>query len=338
VRKVLFVLLAIVLSVGIALTGCTGDTGAKPTIKVGDLNWGSGHFQAEALKIIIEEGYGYPVELVPGATIFMLQALQTGEVHIIPEIWLPNQQEAWDKAIASGNVLDMGRQESFANWQSLFVVPTYVIEGDSARGIEPMAPDLKSVFDLDQPQYKDLFKNPENPSKGGIYSCVPGWECEKVNIAQLAAYELDDDYDMLNPGSESGLFAALMGAYEKGEPHITYLWAPTWISGLLDLTLLEEPPYDETVWNANNGCGYPSADIGKAAYKELEEMAPDVMDMLEKWDLDDKTLGDADKYVSDTGGEYIDAAILFLKDNEDAWTKFVPADVAQKVRDAVAGM
>ena len=142
----------------------------KPTIKVADLNWGSGHFQAEVLKIIIEEGYGYPVELIPGATIFMLQALQTGEVHIIPEIWLPNQQEAWNTAVASGNVLDMGTQTKFANWQSLFVVPTYVIEGDPERGIEPMAPDLKSVFDLEQEQYKELFQNPENPSKGGIYS------------------------------------------------------------------------------------------------------------------------------------------------------------------------
>ena len=54
--------------------------------------------------------------------------------------------------------------------------------------------------------------------------------------------------------------------------------------------------------------------------------------------LDDKTVGDADKYVSDTGGEYIDAAILFLKNSEDIWTQFVPADVAEKVKAAVAGM
>lgn len=337
-RKVLLALLVGIIAASMVLVGCGGEEEVKPTIKVADLNWGSGHFQAEVLKIIIEEGYGYPVELVPGATIFMLQAIQTGEVHIIPEIWLPNQQEAWDTAVASGNVLDMGIQAKFDNWQSLFVVPTYVIEGDPERGIEPMAPDLKSVFDLEQEQYKELFQNPENPSKGGIYSCIPGWECEKINIAQLETYGLDDDYDLLNSGSEAGLFAALMGAYEKGEPHITYLWAPTWIAGLLDLTLLEEPPYDEAVWNDNYGCGYAIANINKAAYRELPEMAPELIDLLEKWNLDDKTVGDADKYVSDTGGEYIDAAISFLKNNEDIWTEFVPADVAEKVKAAVAEM
>jgi len=243
-RKLLLILLAVMLCVGIAPVGCA----PTPTsvIKIGDLNWGSAHFQAETAKIIIEEGYGYPVELVPGKTIALWQALLMGEVDVTMEIWLPNQQEVWDKGMATGDAIDLGICNN-DNWQSLFVVPTYVIKGDSKRGIEPMAPNLKSVFDLDQPEYKELFKDPENPGKGRIPTCLPGWECEKINMAQLAAYGLDDDYNLINPGSEASLYAGLAGAYEKGEPYITYLWGPTTISGKLDLTLLEEPPYDKTV-------------------------------------------------------------------------------------------
>ncbi len=42
--------------------------------------------------------------------------------------------------------------------------------------------------------------------------------------------------------------------------------------------------------------------------------------------------------MDETGGEPIDAAEWFLKNREELWTKFVPDDVAQKVKDAVAGM
>ena len=44
-------------------------------------------------------------------------------------------------------------------------MPTYVIEGDPERGIEPMAPDLKSVLDL--PDYWAVPRS-EDPSKGGL--------------------------------------------------------------------------------------------------------------------------------------------------------------------------
>ncbi len=337
-RKVLMVLLAVVLSLSIALVGCVKEeAGPKPVIKISDLNWGSAHFQAEVAKIIIEDGYGYPVELLPGKTIILFQALRTGELDVDIEVWLPNQQEAYDKAMAAGDIVNLGILNN-DNWQSTFVVPTYVIKGDSARGIEPMAPNLKSVFDLAQPEYKELFKNPENPSKGMIMNGPPGWEAEKIAIEQVAAYGLDDDYDLMNPGSSDTLFAGLKGAYDKGEPWLTYLWGPTWIAGALDLTLLEEPPYDEAVWEENYGCAFPSADVLIAAHKDFPDKAPDVAEMFKKWKMNTATLDEALAYMHDTGGEPIDAAVWFLKNREELWTKFVPSDVAQKVKDAVAGM
>lgn len=337
-RKVLMVLLAVVLSLSMALVGCAEEeAGSKPVIKVTDLNWGSAHFQAEVAKIIIEKGYGYPVELVPGKTVNMWQALRLGEVDVYMEAWTANMKELVEEALAAGDVVELGIANN-DNWQSLFVVPTYVIKGDAERGIEPMAPNLKSVSDLDQPQYKELFQNPENRDKGMIPTCLPGWECELINQEQLAAYGLDDDYDLVSPGSDTALFAGLAGAYEKGEPWITYLWGPTWIAGKLDLTLLEEPPYDEAVWEENYGCAYPSSPIVIFSHKDFPDKAPDLTEMFGNWKMDTKTLGEGLAYMDETGGEPIDAAVWFLKNREELWTTFVPADVAQKVKDAVAGM
>jgi len=331
-KKALAILLLTVIVVSLLMVGCAKE---KESIKFSDLNWGSAHFQSELARIISIHGYGYPIELVGGKTIALLLATRTGDIDVFIEGWKANQQEAYDEAIAAGDIVDIGTINN-DNWQSLFVVPTYVIKGDAARGIAPMAPDLKSVSDLAKPEYKELFKDPEDPDKGMIITCVPGWECEKVNMDQLKAYGLEEHYNLMNPGSGDAMHAALFGAYEKGEPWLTYEWGPEWITGKLDVTLLEEPPYDEAVWDDNHGCAYPSQDLFIAAHKTFLEKAPELVDMFGKWKLSTKTLGEALAYMEDTGGEPFDAAIWFIKEREDIWTTFVPADVAKKVKEAVA--
>ena len=161
-KKILFTILVGVMAFSLVLAGCAEE---KETIKLSDLNWGSAHFQSEMAKIIIEKGYGYSVELVPGATIPIFQGLRTGDVDIFLEGWLQNQKEAYDEAMDAGEIELLGFLNN-DNWQSGFVVPTYVMKGDSARGIDAMAPDLKTVSDLAEPAHKELFANPENPSKG----------------------------------------------------------------------------------------------------------------------------------------------------------------------------
>ncbi len=332
-KKIVIFLLLTVIIASLALVGC--DEKEKEPIKFGDLNWGSAHFQSELARIIAIYGYGYPVEMVGGKTIALFQANRTGDIDVFIEGWMANQQEAYDEAMASGDIVLLGILNN-DNWQSLFVVPTYVIEGDPDRGIEPMAPDLKTVEDLKKPEIIELFADPEGPGKGRIITCVPGWECEKINMDQLAAYGLDEYYNLVNPGSGDAMHAALLGAYQKGEPYITYEWGPEWITGMLDLTLLQEPPYDEAVWEENHGCAYAAQDLFITAHKTFPEKAPELVEMFGKWKLDTKTLGEALSYMQDTKGEPFDAAIWFIKEREDIWTTFVPADVAQKVKDAVA--
>ena len=134
-KKILLALMVVMLTVSVILAGCGGaEPEEKPLIKLSDLNWGSAHFQSEMAKIIIEEGYGYPVELVPGSTIPMFQGLRAGELDVFLEGWLQNQQEAVDAALAAEEIVMLGFLND-DNWQSSFVVPTYVIEGDAARGI-----------------------------------------------------------------------------------------------------------------------------------------------------------------------------------------------------------
>jgi glycine betaine/proline transport system substrate-binding protein len=309
----------------------TTATAASKKLVVADLNWDSAQVHNRIAGFIMEKGYGYTIDYVPGATITLFAGLVRGDIDINMECWVENQQEAYDKAIKAGQVIDLGSNfpDSWQGW----LVPTYVIKGDTKRGIKPMAPNLKSISDM--PKYWKLFKDPENPSKGRFYSCIPGWECEKINEKKFKAYGLDKHYNIFLPGSDAALNGSMAAAYKKGKPWFGYYWAPTWVLGKLDMTPIEEPAYDKKVWDNNYACAYPSVSVNIIVNAGLKKRAPEIVEFLKKYET---TQGMANKflaYMRDKKANTQAAAIWFLKNYEDLWTGWVPADVAKKVKAAL---
>ena len=109
-----------------------GVAAPKKTLVFADLNWDSAQVHSRIAAFIIENGYGYKTEYIPGGTIPLWAGLTRGDVDINMECWVDNQQEAYDKGIAAGKVIDLGSNfpDSWQGW----LVPTYVVKGDSKRG------------------------------------------------------------------------------------------------------------------------------------------------------------------------------------------------------------
>jgi len=261
----------------------------------------------------------------------MWAGLSRGDVEVNMECWVENQQEAYDKSIAAGQVVDLGGN-FWDNWQG-WLVPTYVIKGDPARGIEALAPDLKSIDDL--PKYWEIFKDPEDPTKGVFYSCIAGWECEKINEEKFKEYGLEEYYNVFLPGSGAALAAVMVAAYEKGEPYFGYYWSPTWILGKLDMTAIEEPPFDEKVWETNHACAYPAVHVNICVHSSLPDRAPEVVEFLTKYATTTAQVNKALAYMEEKEASTEETAIYYLKEFEDTWTKWVPADIAAKVKAAL---
>jgi glycine betaine/proline transport system substrate-binding protein len=309
----------------------TTASAASKKLVVADLNWDSAQVHNRIAGFIMEKGYGYEIEYVPGATITLWAGLVRGDIDINMECWVENQQEAYDKGIAAGQAIDLGSNfpDSWQGW----LVPTYVIKGDPKRGIKPMAPELKSISDM--PKYWELFKDPEDPSKGRFYSCIPGWECEKINEKKFKAYGLDKHYNIFLPGSDAALNGSMAAAYKKGNPWFGYYWAPTWVLGKLDMTPIEEPPYDKKVWDANYACAYPSVRVNIIVNASLPKRAPEIMEFLMEYET---TQGMANKFLAYMQDEKVNtqaAALWFLRNYEDLWRGWVPSDVAKKVKAAL---
>jgi glycine betaine/proline transport system substrate-binding protein len=283
--------------------------GPKDTIVFSDLNWDSAQIQNRIAMYIVKNGYGYPVDVVFAGTVPLQTGLLNGDTHITMEIWLPNQQAWWDNVTKTGQVIPVGKSLD-DNWQSAFVVPTYVVKQN---------PELKSVSDI--PNHVDLFTTPESGGKARLVNCISSWSCSKLNEGQVEAYGLSDYIDLVDPGSATALFADLEGAYEKGENWLGYLWGPTKAAAELDLTLLEEPA---CVGDAGpeTGCAYPVASVLVAVHPSLIGRAPEVVEFLRLWDFQAGSQVALDAWIADNEAEFEDAAVYFLN-TDDIWTNWV---------------
>jgi glycine betaine/proline transport system substrate-binding protein len=301
--------------------------GPKETIIFGDLSWDSALIQNRIAQYIVDFGYGYPTETKAGDTLPLFQGLRRGDTHVAMEIWLPNQNAAWDEARAAGEVVSVGT--SLGNdWQSAFVIPAYLQE---------QYPELDNIEDLKDPQYKELFQTAETGDKARLVSCVIGWACEVVNAAQVEGYGLDEHVEVINPGSGALLNADLQGAYDKEEPWLGYQWGTNDPALKLDLVRLEEPAYSDECWFTTKACAYQDATILIAVDPALPTRAPGVTEMLRKWDFNIGIY----KSVVRWRGENPDAgvkesALWWLNSNPDIWGGWVSEDAGAAIQAALS--
>ncbi len=297
------------------------------TIIFSDLNWSSAQIQNRVAQYIVEKGYGYSTDVVFGSTLPLFQGLRNGDTHVTLEIWLPNQDEAWYEALGNEEVVEIGASLG-KDWQSAFVIPKYLQE---------QYPELDSVEDLKDEQFKELFATAETGGKARLVSCVIGWACEEVNAAQVSGYELEDHVHIVNPGDGAALNADLYGAYEKQEPWIGYQWGTNDPALILDLVRLEEPAYSDECWSANKACAYEDADILIAVHPDLVDAAPDVVAMLEAWDFNIEVYKEVARWLNENSdASSNDAALWWLNSRSDIWSGWVTDDAAAAIEEALA--
>jgi glycine betaine/proline transport system substrate-binding protein len=159
--------------------------------------------------------------------------------------------------------------------------------------------------------------------------------CTEHNSIKIETYGLDEYYNDFLTGSDAALSGSMVAAYEKGEAWLGYYWAPTWLLGKYDMTLLEEAPYDQEVWDQDRGCAYMSVACTSVVHPSMLEKAPEVVELLNNYALSTSDINSILAYMQNSGSDASGAAVYFLKQYESMWTKWVPADVASKVKEAL---
>ncbi len=303
-------------------------------IHFGDITWESGSLITEVLRLIVEKGYGYSTDTLPGSTVSLEAALAKNDIQVIGEEWA-GRSPAWIKAENEGKVFGLG--DTVKGATEGWWVPEYVIKGDPARGIKPLAPDLKSVADL--PRYKEVFRDAEDPSRGRFLNSPSGWTSEIVNSQKLKAYGLTDSFVNFRTGSGAALDAEVSAQVKRGKPVLFYYWSPTPLLGRFNLVKLEEPPFDAEAWktlaDANNpnprGTRSMPAHLAIGVSAPFKTQYPELVEFFAKVDLPIDLLN---RTLAEMGEKRLpprQVAEAFLRDQPQVWNAWVPSAVAQRV-------
>lgn len=296
-----------------------------------DLDWRTAKLQNSIARFIVEHGYGHRTDYISGRADDLWNSLINGTIQVNMEVWLPNQQVAWDHALIAGSFIPLGKSLD-VNWQSAFVVPSYLVRVDTQTGAAPVAPGLKTIKDLRN--HMELFATAWSNGKAGLWSCPPKFNCTRINRAQVKAYGLGDVIELKEEGTFESLLASLRNAYKQRKPWLGYMWGPTKIDEELELTRLVEPSC-KVRQPPEEGCGYDDSRVMIVVHPGMLENAPDVVEFLRRWDFSKATQFAAEDCLEKVGGDYERAATCYLKEEEGVWTQWVPPRVRQKIRQSL---
>jgi len=322
----------------LSMTATAPAANACGTIRIGDLDWGSAKLHTAISKIILEKGYGCKTEITTGSTNPIMAALYAQKLDVVMEIWTGNIQEQVDKAIKQGKVRLVGVNTPQSG-------QGFYVDATTSKKYH-----LKSVQDMLKPEIAMLFKDPLEPSKGRMTSCISGWTCYTVNQVKHHSYGLDQYYTNYDPGSAGALDAAIKGAFKKKKPIFTYYWEPTALMGQVDLVKLSEPAYNKKDWDVLSkvvedikekgiesmrkvkAVAYNGMPLDVVVNTQLDKLEPEVVKFLSKYTI---PLAMVNKllayYKNEADGEADVTAAHFLK-TDKSWESWVPAEVAAKVK------
>lgn len=338
--------MAVVLSAAsMLMTGTAVAQGKSPwcdsgkPIRFAEPGWDSGKFETEVLRLIVERGYGCKTDLIVGAPPITLSALVNGKLDIWVEYWV-GRTEMTEVAAQQGKIKIVGELVKGGGVEGMYV-PEYVIKGDPARGIKPMAPELENLADVSR--YKGVFRDSEDPDKGRFVNCPTGWNCEKDNTQRMKAYQLNETFNNFQPGTGASLDAAVASAYQQGKPILFSYFEPSSLLGKYKAIRLSEPAWTAECWKTinqsttNTPCGSasPSTRLAVAVSAAYADSDPSIIAFFERAQFSMESVNTTIAEMAEKKLPAREVALSFLKKNPELIKQWVPADVAERVQSSL---
>ena len=202
---------------------------------IGVPNWPSVLATAHVLKVAMEENLGLEVELQNGTNPVVFEAMDSGAMHVHPEVWLPNQANLYQTYVEEKGTVKR-------NPNGVEGIQGMCVTKDTAErtGIEKLAdltdPDMAANFDTD------------GDGMGEIWIGAAGWA--STNIEKIRAKSYGYDANMtLKEMDETLALAEVDNAVAQEQNIVFFCYTPNQMFAQFDLVILEEPAYDEAQWN-----------------------------------------------------------------------------------------
>ena len=214
--------------------GAAGNALAADVI-IGVPNWPSVRVTAHVLKTVMEDNLGLEVELQNGTNPVVFEAMDSGAMHVHPEVWLPNQTNLHDKFVKDKKTVMMN-----PNGVEAFQGMCVTEHTANATGI-------KALSDLTDP---DMAKNfdTDGDGKGEIWIGASGWASTNVEKVRAKSYGFDATMN-LKEMDETLALAEVDNAVAQNKNIVFFCYTPHHMFALHKLVVLEEPKHDAANWN-----------------------------------------------------------------------------------------
>ena len=321
-------LLSAVLAVAMSMLIGTASAESKGTVRIAEGDWTSNLVQVHIAKIILEEHMGYDVELILADYTAQWVSLASGDLHVALESWEEATKPLMSKYLkeygGSGEVAFLGN--CGMDGKSGYFVPSYVIEGDAERGIEPACPQLENWEQLNE--CAEAFATVETAPQGRWQGCaVVAWGCEDEKRVK----NLGLDFVAAVAGSEPAHWAELESAYSRGHPILIQGWTPHWVFAKYDMTRVDLPPATDECWvgtetePATFDCDFPQdAIVYHIGSPQFMEDHPDVATLFEKWHFTNEQIQPMMLAVDVEERKLQEVSREWVAANESVWRTWLP--------------
>ena len=162
--------------------GITSFANACGKLVIAEQNWASAELMANVDKIILEEGYGCDVELVPGATMPTFTSMNDkGTPDMNPEQWANAVYTPLKKAVSEKRLIIANKAPITGLGEGWWLNPAALEKHPELKG-------MTAVQILERP---DLFPDKEDPSKGAFMGCPAGRGGQLANANLYRAFEME---------------------------------------------------------------------------------------------------------------------------------------------------
>ena len=307
-------------------------------VKVADMNWNSATIVANIDKFILTHGFGCEVDLVPGETTPTgTSMIEKGEPDIAPEMWSNAIKPVLDQGVKDGLLVYAGHS-LIEGGEEGFWVPAYMVEKD---------PTLATIAGIKA--NSKLFTHPEDPDKSGFISCPSGWNCSVSAANMFKALELDTvGFEIVDPGSSSGLTGSIAKANERKEAWFGYYWAPTAVLGKYKMVKvdfgngIDEEEFKNCTTKEEcvdpKPTMYPASPVDTIVTAAFAKRAPEVVEYLNKRSFKNAEMSTLLAWMEDNQADGDYAMEYFLRENEDKWSAWLTPAVAKKVKTALLAL
>ena len=209
-------------------------TAQAADIVIGVPNWPSVKVTAHVLKVVLEDNLGLDVELQTGNNAVVFEAMDSGSMHVHPEVWMPNQVN-----LHNTFVKDKGSVKMNPNG----------VAGDQAMCVTKGTAERTGIVNLQDLTDPDMAKNfdTDGDGKGEIWIGAAGWASTNVEKIRAKSYGYDQTMH-LKEMDETLALAEVDNAVSQKANIVFFCYTPHHMFALHELVILKEPAYDEAKW------------------------------------------------------------------------------------------